>query len=430
MRRPILPLLLVIVLLALPACSPPRAAVEQSVAHDLPAPLAETVLYELYVRSFTPEGTFRAIIPRLAELRDLGVTTIWLMPIHPVGEIERKGTLGSPYSIVDYRAINPEFGTMEDFRALLDAVHEQGMHLILDLVANHTAWDHRWVTEHPEWYRTDDDGNITHPPGTDWYDVAALDFDRPEVRAAMLGEMRFWIEEIGVDGFRADVAELVPEDFWAQAIAELRSIRPVLMLAEGHVPTLHAAGFDLTYSWDSYHAAKLVWQGAPADTLAQIASREAAAYPPNGRLRFTTNHDETAWDASPLDLFDGTAGAQAAAVIMATLPGVPLIYNGQEVGDPQQLPLFEQVAIDWDADPQMRSFYVNLLERRAASRALREGAFEPLAHDLSDDVLAFRRVAGDETATVVVNVRPSPATVRLPGHDPLALEGYGWRILE
>lgn len=430
MNRRIAPYVLLITLLALPACSPPATVVTENEARNLPAPLTETVLYELYVRSFTPEGTFRAIIPRLAELRSLGVTTIWLMPIHPVGEIERKGTLGSPYSIVDYRAINPEFGTMEDFQALLEAVHAEGMHLILDLVANHTAWDHRWVTENPDWYLTDDEGTITHPPGTDWYDVAALDFSRPEVRAAMLDEMRFWVEEVGIDGYRADVAELVPEDFWTEAIAELRAIRPVLMLAEGHVPSLHEAGFDLTYSWDSYHAMKLVWQGAPADTLAQIASREEAAYPPNGRLRFTTNHDETAWDASPLELFDGTAGAQAAAVIVATLPGVPLIYNGQEVGDPQQLPLFEQVAIDWDADPQMRAFYEDLLARRAASRALQRGAFEPIDHELGRDVLAFRRVAGDAVATVVVNVRNAAAVVEVPGLDPLALEPYGWRILE
>jgi len=424
-------LIALLVVAPLTGCAP--AATDPVAAEDAvgpPIPLAETVLYELYVRSFTEEGTFEAIIPRLAGLRELGVTTIWLMPIHPVGEIERKGTLGSPYSIVDYRAINPEFGDMDIFRRLLAAVHDHDMTLILDLVANHTAWDHAWVTEHPEWYVRGDDGEITHPPGTDWVDVAQLDFDNYDLRAAMRAEMRFWVEEVGIDGYRADVAELVPDDFWEEAIAELRSIRPVLMLAEGHDVRLHGVGFDLTYSWDSYHGLKSVWQGGSADSLLALIERELEVYPENARLRFTTNHDETAWDDTPIALFDGPDGARAAAVIAMTLPGVPLIYNGQEVGDTQRLPLFERVPIQWDADPELRVFYRELLDRRAASRALREGTFQSIDHDHSDDVVAFRRVAGDESVTVVVNVRPEPREVDLPIHGPLSLDAYEWLLIE
>jgi glycosidase len=418
-------------LLALAACGPaPAVSTDQAPAGEPPIPLAETVLYELYVRSFSPEGTFAGVVPRLGELEALGVTTIWLMPIHPVGEERRKGELGSPYSIADYRAVNPEFGTMEDFRRLLAAVQDRGMYLILDLVANHTAWDHPWVQAHPEWYLRDENGDITHPPGTDWTDVAALDYDNPEVRAAMLAEMRFWVAEVGIDGFRADVAELVPNDFWEEAIRELRAIRPLFMLAEGHVPELHASGFDVTYAWSSYHALKSIWNGARADTVVAIVEDELARYPLNGRLRFTTNHDETAWDDTPLALFGGRLGAQAAAVVAATLPGVPLIYNGQEVGDTQRLPLFEQVPIQWDRDPEMRAFYEDLFARRAASRALREGAFNRVAHDAGADVVAFRRSAEGEEVTVIVNVRERPVTVTLEGRDSMELDAYGWRITE
>jgi glycosidase len=393
-----------------------------------PLPLGETVIYELYPRSFTPEANLQAIIPRLDELKELGVNHIWLMPIHPVGEIERKGTLGSPYSIADYRAINPEFGTMSDFRDLVAAIHARGMFVMLDLVANHTAWDHPWVTQNPDWYVKGDDGEITHPPGTDWTDVAQLDFSNPQVHAAMRGAMRYWIEEENIDGFRADVAEMVPDDFWRVAIAELRRIKPILMLAEGHHPRLHDVGFDLTYSWTTYHPLKDVWRGAPADTLIALVQHELDIYPFNGRLRFTTNHDETAWDATPLELFGGTAGAQAAAVIMATLPGVPLIYNGQEVGDVQRLHLFERIPIQWDTDPQMQAFYRDLLARRATSQSIRRGRFEPIPHDRPADIVAFRRVLDGEETGVIVNVRDRAIEVTFDDGSPVLLQPFEWQI--
>jgi glycosidase len=428
MRLPVLPLVLALALLA--ACDRPDPVPSADAAPSAErAARADTVIYEVYLRSFTPEGTFRAVIPRLEELQRLGVTTLWLMPIHPVGEVERKGTLGSPYSIRDYTAVNPEFGSMEDFRALVEAVHERGMTVILDLVANHTAWDNPWAESNPEWYVKGPDGAITHPPGTDWTDVAQLDFSNPELRAAMRAAMRFWVEEVGIDGYRADVAEMVPMDFWREAIAELRSVKPVIMLAEGADPELHAAGFDITYAWNTYHVLKEVWGGAPVDTLHAILAAEREAYPPGaGRLRFTTNHDETAWDDTPLALFGGTEGAQAAAVIAFSLPGIPLIYNGQEVGDTQRLPLFEQVPIEWDRDPTMRRFYERLLAERADRPALHRGGYEPVPHAASADVLAFRRAAEGDTALVLVNVRDRGAAVDLPGRGRIELPPYGWRI--
>lgn len=418
-------LALVLLALLVAGCAP----APQPAAPSASALRADEVIYEVYVRSFTPEGTFRAVIPRLDEIRDLGVTTIWLMPIHPVGEERRKGELGSPYAVRDYLAVNPRFGTEADFRALVEAAHARGLKVIIDLVANHTAWDNAWVEQHPEWYTRDSTGAITHPEGTDWTDVADLDYDAPGLRAEMRRAMRYWVEDVGIDGYRCDVAELVPLDFWAEAIAELRAIKPVLMLAEGADPALYGAGFDLTYAWNTYGAMKEVWRGRSARFLVENVREERADYPPGaGRLRFTTNHDETAWDDTPIALFGGIEGAQAAAVLAATLPGTPLIYNGQEVGSTQRLPLFEQMPIDWDEHPAMRAFYENLLTIRAASTALLQGEFAPVEHDAPDDVVAFERVAGDEQALVVVNVRDRAVTVTLPSAEPLTLEPYSWQI--
>lgn len=420
---PRLALLALLVLLA--GCARPDLAPP---ANSVPVEAEHTEIYELYVRSFTPEGTLRAAIPRLPELRTLGVDVIWLMPIHPVGEARRKGTLGSPYSVRDYTAVNPRFGTMDDLRAFVEAAHASGLRVIIDWVANHTAFDHEWTRTHPEWYTRDDAGAIVHPEGTDWTDVADLNYEDPGLRDAMRAAMRFWVEDIGIDGYRCDVAELVPLDFWEDAIAELRAIKPVLMLAEGAAPSLYDAGFDLTYAWDTYGALKAIWRGAPADTLFAVLDAERAQYGDAPRMRFTTNHDETAWDDTPLALFGGPDGARAAAVLAATLPGAFLVYNGQEVGDPQRLPLFEQAAINWEADPAMREFFAELLARRDASAALREGRLEPVAHDAPEDVIAFRRVAGGASALVVVNARDRAVVVTLPELGQIELAPHEWRI--
>ena len=407
----------------------PKPVEDAATVAATPEWVEDAVIYEIYLRSFTPEGTFRAVIPRLDELQALGVTVLWLMPIHPIGEARKKGVLGSPYAIRDYKDVNPRFGTMDDFQALVDEVHERGMRIIIDLVANHTAWDNAWVEAHPEWYTADSTGTIIHPDGTDWTDVADLDYENPDLREAMRGAMRFWVENVGIDGYRCDVADLVPMDFWSEAIDELRAIKPVLMLAEGGRPELYAAGFDLVYGWDTYNALKAIWRGTPADTLFTVLTAEAANYPTGtDRMRFTTNHDETAWDATPLTLFGGAEGAKAAAAIAATLPGAFLLYNGQEVADTQQLPLFEKVDIDWSRDPVMRAFYDDLLDQRAATKALDGDRVEPIPHEASSDLIAFYRIADADTALVTVNVRDREVTTTLPGMEPMTLPPYGWRI--
>lgn len=405
---------------AVPAPEPEAAAVD---LQD-----TDAVIYEVFVRSFSPEGTFSAIVPRLDGLKELGVDVLWLMPIHPVGEERSKGALGSPYAVRDYKAVNPRFGTMEEFQALVDAVHDRGMRIIIDLVANHTAWDNAWLEEHPEWYTRDESGTVIHPANTDWTDVADLNYDDPGLRAAMRDAMRFWVEEVGIDGYRCDVADLVPMDFWSAAIADLEAIKPVLMLAEGSDPALHDAGFDLNYAWDTYAAMKAIWRGAPADTLFTVLEAERARYGTKARMRFTTNHDETAWDDTPLALFGGTEGAQAAAVVAATLPGAFLLYNGQEVGDPQRIPLFEKTAVAWDSDPSMRSFYRDLLSQRKSLGSSR-GEVDPVEHDAMADVLVYERGAsGDERERVIVNIRDRPVTVTLTNAEAVELAPYEWRI--
>ena len=408
--------------------------------------VTDAVVYELFIQDFTPEGTFQAIIPRLPELKNLGVTVLWLMPIHPYGVERKKGELGSPYAVRDYFDVNPAFGTREDFQDLVDAVHAHGMHVIIDLVANHTAWDNAWVTEHPDWYTTDSTGTIVHPAGTDWTDVADLNYDSPEVREAMMQAMKYWVEAFGIDGYRCDVAESVPLDFWEDAIAEVRRIKPVMMLAEGEDPALHRVGFDLTYAWRLYGALKEVWNGAPASTFVDVLEEQEEEFPEGAlRLRFTTNHDETAWDAPPPRLFGGLEGAQAASVLMTTIEGVPLLYNGQEVGTDENVPLFEKRPIAWDRNPELRAFYEALLGLYDRSRALRRGAMTLLAPE-AEDVVVYTRSTENARLLIAVNVRdrevavpPLPEDLRAasfkdalkgePADVPATLPPYGYVVL-
>lgn len=407
-RAYLLALLLFVLAWAAPAPALAQESGQRATTYAVPARpdwVTDAVIYELFVQDFTPEGTFRAIIPRLPELKNLGVTTIWLMPIHPYGVERKKGELGSPYAVRDYFDVNPAFGTKEDFQALVDAVHGQGMHIILDLVANHTAWDNPWITEHPAWYSRDAAGAMIHPPGTDWTDVADLDYDNPELREAMQQVMKYWVDTFNIDGYRCDVAEAVPLEFWQEAIRELHRIKPVMMLAEGEDPALHRVGFDLTYAWRLYGTLKEMWEGAPASEFVSVLQAQQEIFPSNAlRLRFTTNHDETAWDAPPTRLFGGLEGARAASVLMTTIEGVPLLYNGQEVGTDEIIPLFEKQPIEWDQNPEMRAFYEALLGLYDRSRALRRGGMAMLAPE-AEDVVLFERFTDDARLVIAVNVR-------------------------
>jgi glycosidase len=382
-----------------------------------------SALYEIYVRDFSPSGDFKGVIAGLDRIEAAGANVLWLMPIYPVGILNRKGPLGSPYSVRDYYAIDSAYGTTEDFRALVQAVHARGMKLILDWVPNHTAWDNVWVREHPDFYVRDAQGGMTVPRDdqgklTDWTDVAQLDYGNPVLRRAMLAAMRHWLVELGIDGFRVDAAGFVPDVFWREAVPALRAAvpRPILLLAEWGDLKMHRLGFDLTYAWDSYSRLKSVWGGARADTLVRAELADLRAMPAGGmRLRFTTNHDETAWDKPPVTLFGGAAGARAAYVAAGLLPGRPLLYNGQEIESPQQLGLFVRDSIAWGQPhaSEAGAFYQRVLRLARTDSAFIAGDFLGVATTAARDVVAYRR--GD--ALVLVNARPRAVRVAVAGFE-------------
>ena len=256
------------------------------------------MIYEANVRQFTPEGTFKAFEEHLPRLKELGVDILWLMPIHPIGVENRKGGLGSYYSIKDYRGVNPEFGDLDDFKSLVNKAHELGMYVILDWVANHTAWDHAWVTEHPEYYTKNLDGTMKSP--FDWTDVVELDFKNQEMQDAMLADMMYWVEENGIDGFRCDVAGEVPVEFWNTARAELDKVKPVFMLAEAEQPNHHVNAFDMSYAWELHHIMNEIAKGNKnAKAINTYFAKHDTLYPTDAyRLYFITNHDENSWNGT------------------------------------------------------------------------------------------------------------------------------------
>jgi glycosidase len=411
-----------------------------------------SAIYEVFVRDFSPAGDLRGVTLGLDRIQATGASVVWLMPIYPVGVLNRKAPLGSPYSVSDYRAINPAFGSAAEFRALVRAVHSRGLKLILDWVPNHTSWDNVWVREHADFYVRDERGGLTVPRDdkgklTDWTDVAQLDYRNPALRREMIAAMRYWLTEFGIDGFRVDAAGFVPDDFWREAVPALRAAVPrtILLLAEWGDLKMHGFGFDLTYPWDAYGGLKAVWRGAAADSFVARELADHAAMPRGGeRLRFTTNHDETAWDQPPITLFGGEAGARAAFVAMALLPGRPLLYDGQEVESPQKLGLFVRDTVAWGQPDSaaVRAFYRRVLHLVLTDSTLVAGEFRPVATNAGEDVIAYAR----GSAVVLVNTRSHAVAVVVTGFnvngardrltdraqagDTVALAPYGAVVLE
>ncbi len=371
------------------------------------------IIYEVYLRSFSPEGTFAGLEKKIPAIRNLGANIIWLMPIHPVGEKKRKGTLGSSYAVRDYYGINPEFGTMDDFKRLLNTVHANGLKLIIDLVANHTSWDSELMRTHPEWFTRDSSGAIISP-NPDWYDVADLDYGNRELRRYMIDMMVWWVRDVGIDGFRCDVAELVPIDFWEEARERLDRIKPVLLLSEGSIPEHHMKAFDLTYAWNVYDVLGPLVNGTlPATILDGLLKREGLQYPRGAlRLRFNSNHDKNAWDAPAVEKY-GRDGLRLTAVLVNTLPGVPLIFNGDEAANPRRLNLFERVPILWSDSGKITQLYRTLGDVRAKHKALSRGGLIPVKTDDPERVYAFFRVAGSDRVFVALNFNSEPRDVRL-----------------
>lgn len=327
------------------------------------------VIYQINTRQFTPEGTFRAAEKHLPRLKDLGADILWLMPIHQIGEVNRKGSLGSPYAVKDYYSVNPEFGDLQDLKHFVNAAHQQGMYVILDWVANHSAWDNNLVEEHPEWYSRDWKGDFQPTPWRDWSDVIDFDYRHPALRKYMTEALKYWVAEGGIDGYRCDVAGYVPTDFWDNARKELEAIKPVFMLAEWESRDLHTDAFDMTYAWTWNKVMHEIAMGkADLNGLISYYSWNENAYPHNiMRMLFVSNHDKNAWEGTEFEQFGD--GLEAAIVLSVVSEGMPLIYNGQEAGNPRRLAFFEKDPIEWREHPQ-GDFYKKLFALKKKNTAL------------------------------------------------------------
>jgi 1,4-alpha-glucan branching enzyme len=345
-------------------------AQEKSVSH--PEWAKNLVIYETNIRQYSPEGTFSAFEKYLPELKKMGVGIIWLMPIQPIGEKNRKGTLGSYYSISDHKSVNPEFGTPDEFRSLVNKAHQLGMYVIIDWVANHTSWDHVWTKTNPEYFTKDSANNFVSPV-SDWTDVIDLNYDNYELRLAMKEALLYWVKEYNIDGYRCDVAAMVPTDFWNLVRKELDTIKPVFMLAEAHDTFLHEEAFDMTYSWGLRELMLDIFRKKKnADDLHNyLLKEEYSKYNPDAyRMVFLTNHDENSWEGTVNELF-GNSG-EMFTVFSSVFYGVNLIYSGQEAGLDKRLPFFEKDSIEWK-DHELRGIYTQLNNLKKQNQALWNG---------------------------------------------------------
>lgn len=401
------------------ACTPPAPEVEIERPPSFvvsPEWSKNANIYEVNVRQFTKEGTFSAFQTHLPRLKNMGVDILWLMPVTPIGELNRKGTLGSYYSVKDYMAVNPEFGTMEDFKALVAEAHQLGMYVILDWVANHTAWDNHLVAEKPEWFTRDSLGNMVSP--FDWSDVVDLNYDNPELWDYMIEALKFWIIEANVDGYRCDVASMVPTEFWNRARKELDAIKPVFMLAEAEEPELHTYAFDMAYAWDMHHVMNKIATGEKnanhIDSMLQVTMSRFPAE--TYMMHFTSNHDENSWAGTEYTRLG--EGVQSFAALSATLPGMPLIYSGQEAALDRMLAFFEKDEIDWTSIP-LEKFYEELLTLKhnvpALWNGIHGGNYTRVLSGENEKVFAFLRQKGSSKVFVVLNLSGEKVQTTLEG---------------
>jgi cyclomaltodextrinase len=422
----------------------------QATAQRGPAWLRDGVIYEIFPRDFSPAGNLSSVTAKLDELQNLGVTILWIMPIHPIGEKFRKGEYGSPYSVRDYYDVNPDYGTLDDFKRLVAGAHQRGLKVIMDLVANHTAWDSVMMTN-KDFYKQDANGKIISPePG--WTDVAGLDYANPQLREYMIAMMKYWVQTCDIDGFRCDAAPMVPTDFWVQARAALENIKPDIMwLAEASEPGLFTQAFDIDYDWPLLHTMDNVMiDGAPASDLRRTWEDSRRRFPKGAlHMRISDDHDEARAVARY-----GNRGALAASALMFTLNGVPVIYDGMEVGDATESgdpALFDKLTIVWQPKgrPPLRDIYRGLINLRKQYPCLENDSVTWLHNSDENDLVTFMRSDDKDEFVVVINFsnRPIAGSVKLEnGQDyrlvkisgmpdtydsslPLFhLNGFEWRI--
>lgn len=406
--------LLASALIAAPALAEPDYAPRDVVRIENAAWTADAVIYQLNTRQFTPEGTFKAAQKQLPRLASMGVDIIWLMPVHPIGEVNRKGTLGSPYAVRDYRAVSPELGTEAEFRAFVDEAHRLGLKVILDWVANHSAFDNPLTESHPEWYTRTPEGAMMSPAGTDWTDVADLDYSQAALRQYMTESLAFWVREYGIDGFRADVAGYVPTNFWETARAELDAIKPVFLLAEWEQRDLHTRAFDATYAWKWKEAIQgLVDSGEGAGPIRAYYTDQGESWPHSAmRMVYTENHDQNSWDRPAAEIY-GPAYEVAIALSFVG-SGLPLIYNGQEADNDRKLEFFERDPIAWK-EGRLTGLFEKLIALKTANPALHNGRFGAAMVEVptsqTADVYAFTRGQKGARVFAVFNLSPRPHTI-------------------
>ncbi|MFT6027222.1 MAG: glycosidase [Bacteroidia bacterium] len=398
------------------ACQAPKPPVEETATEAHWS--ANSMIYEVNLRQMTEEGTFKAFQDQhLDRLADMGIEILWFMPIYPIGEENRKGTLGSYYAVKNYQAVSAEHGSMEDFKALVDAAHAKRMKVILDWVANHTAWDNPWVTEHPEWYTTDSAGKMV-PPVADWADVVDLNYDNADMREEMIQSLEFWLREADIDGYRCDVAEMVPHDFWMAAKARIDAVKPNFFLAEGEPAELHEA-FDMTYAWSFHHLMNEVSRGEKgASEIKAYWDEQASKYKAKDyRMQFITNHDENSWNGTAIERMGDYR--KAFAVMSFTVPGMPLIYSGQEADMNKRLQFFEKDVIDWSND-SLADFYKNLVSIKTTNSVLVNGEnAAPIKFiDAGNErVVIYSRASELEELIVMLNFSDADVSVDLEGDE-------------
>lgn len=387
----------------------------------------QAVIYQVNTRQFSVSGTFKEVTKRLNHICDLGADILWLMPIHPIGEKNRKGELGSPYAVKDYLDINPEFGNADDFQELVQEAHNRNLKVILDWVPNHSAWDNPLVDTHPHWYARDHHGEFRPSPWWDWSDIIEFDYDEPALREYMINAMRYWVERFDIDGFRCDVAGYVPNDFWHQARVALDAIKPVFMLAEWENRDLHETAFNMTYAWswnETMH--ELAHGRCSLDRLRKYYSWNERAWPHSAyRMTFVSNHDKNAWDGTQAEQF---GDALEAAIVLSVLgEGMPLIHNGQEAGETKRLAFFERDPIEWQPH-SIGDLYKALIKIKKSIPALGNGEFGARMIQVPSNAMSqvFSFVRMDEHNKVLVIINFSDALCNVTFNDPI-LNGHYYK---
>jgi len=373
-------------------------------------------IYEVNVRQYSEEGNFKAFEKHLPQLKELGADILWFMPINPIGEKNRKGTLGSYYSVKNYKEVNPEFGSLDEFKSMVNMIHKMGMYVIIDWVANHTAWDNPWIDEHPDFYTKDSLGKIISP-NPDWTDVADLNYENKELWSAMIDALKFWVDECDIDGYRCDVAGMVPIEFWIEARTELEKTKKLFMLAEWDTPEIHRA-FDMSYDWDLYKTLNGIARGEKTvQDLINHLEKDKQQYPVNAfRMQFTSNHDENSWNGTVFERLGG--GAETFAVLTCLVPDMPLVYTGQEAGNTKRLSFFEKDPVEWK-DYKLFDIYSKLFHLKINNKALRNG--EPggglvfIKTTDEKNIFAFSRSAEGDKILAVFNLSKNTIEFDLMG---------------